>query len=364
MGYTVGAGILGIPYAISRVGLLPGLLLLVFLGLASMIVNLMIVEIMMRTRFRHQLVGLMKKYLGNRLKHVQAFAMLVGGYGALTAYIVGQGEVLASIFHLPNSQLFFSLIFVGFGILILFFGLRLVKVVELWLVLLIVIIVLIISFLCLPAVQTTNFNYPDWTKILIPYGVLLFAFGGQGAIFSIREILYKEQKKVKSAVMIGGLSVMLIYTLFTIMIVGVTGLQTTQIATIGLEKSLGSHTVLASNIFAFLAMMTSFLTVGLSVRQIYRYDYRLPVWLSWLLIFVVPLLIFLFVSQSFIQIISIAGSLTFGLSGILIVWTFWKSRKAGDQSPEYKLPNLKIIGAILMIIFAIGIIYTLKNIVI
>lgn len=361
VGYTVGAGILGIPYAVAKVGLVPGLIILLLLGLAALLINLMIMEIMLRTRFRHQLVGLIEKYLGKKMKAVQFLAMIIGGYGALTAYIIGQGEVLAAFFSQPDQRFWYSIIFLLFGVVVLFIGLKIIKIIEFWLVGLIIFVIIIISLISLPAVDLANFSYFDLSKIILPYGVILFAFSGLGAIFSMKEILHNQKHLAKPAIIWGTIIVLAIYALFACVVVGVTGINTTDVATLGLGYHLGYKILVFGNLFAFLAMATSFFTVGISLRQIYHFDYHLPVWLSWLLVIIVPLLVFLFVSQNFILVISIAGSLTFGLSGILIVLTYWRAKKKSDQQPAFSLPRLKIVGWLLILMFIIGIIYTLYN---
>ena len=359
IGYTIGAGILGIPYVISKVGFWPGLALMGALGLAAILVNLMVAQIMQRTRFKHQLVGLIKKYLGNRAKLLQLFSLLVGSYGAITAYLIGSGQLLSALFGQSTAtQLYFGLIFLAIGTVILLFGLKLIKVVSLWLIMGLLFVAVIIGAFCLPEIRVQNLLAMDLTKFFAPYGVLLFAYGGTGAIFSIKEILAREPKKVAPAILVGGLIVMIVYVFFALAVVGVTGDQTTEIATLGLKNHLGDKVVFLGNLFAFLAIATSFFTVSLSLQQMYRYDYKFPITRSWLAVLIIPLVIYLFVSRDFIKVIGLAGSLTYGLSGALIVVAYWKSRKLSDQPAAFRFPKFKYLGYLLIAMFIFGIIYT------
>lgn len=63
-GLTIGAGVFGLPYAIAQLGLVPGLFLLLFLGLIMLGVNLMVGEIAIASGDELQLPGLAGKYLG------------------------------------------------------------------------------------------------------------------------------------------------------------------------------------------------------------------------------------------------------------------------------------------------------------
>jgi amino acid permease len=331
----------------------------VVLGLASMTINLMVAEMILRTRFRHQLVGLMKKYLGVTGKHIQAAAMIIGYYGALTAYIIGEGNVLASLFpQVGWSPLVWSIVFFAIGTSVLFVGLKLIEKLEFWLVLLIIAIVITISIVSINYISVENYYYVDLSRIFLPYGVILFAFGGTGAIFSMREILRKREEWLRPAIVTGAAIPMVLYSFFALVVLGVTGLATTDIATIGLGQAVGPFMTWLGNLFAIVAMATSFFTIGIALVQMYRYDYRMPAVPSWALTASIPLLVFLFVSQDFIGVIGTAGSLTFGMAGIITVLAFWRSKKIGDQEPAFKLPVLHGVGWFLMVIFFTGILYT------
>ncbi len=64
VGTIVGAGILGIPYVISKAGLWYGFLIILFLGLAFLLLNLFGGEVVLRTKKQFQLTGYAGKYLG------------------------------------------------------------------------------------------------------------------------------------------------------------------------------------------------------------------------------------------------------------------------------------------------------------
>lgn len=109
LGMIVGAGILGIPYAFARAGIFYGLLNLVVVGIFVTIINLQIGEISLRTNGKHQLTGYAEKYLGKFGKELMAFAMVLGIYGAMIAYLIGSGDTLSSLFG--GNPLFYTLIY-------------------------------------------------------------------------------------------------------------------------------------------------------------------------------------------------------------------------------------------------------------
>ncbi len=354
MGTIIGAGVLGIPYVIAQTGLIPGLVVLILIGLAIMMIHLMMAEIFLRTKFRHQVVGVVKKYLGKKWAYLEFVSFAIAAFGALTAYLIGQGRVLSEMFNQPENAFTFSVIFYLIAAVVLFIGIKIIKVIDVWMVLMVVTVIIILSFYSAPHIDFANYQTMDLKNIFLTYGVLLFAFSGINAIFVVREILRGREALVHRAIIVGSSIPIILYTIFAVVVVGVTGLQTTQIATIGIGESLGEFALLLGNIFAALAMSTCFITIGLSLRQMFHFDMHIPLWLSWLLVVSVPFAIFMFISRDFIKIIEIAGSLTFGLSGVLIVATFWRAKKSGDQKPAFSLPKLHLIGWGLIIMFVVG----------
>src|SRR3989338_3789267 len=110
VGTTIGAGVLGIPFVVAKAGILLGLIDIIIIGAAIMMVNLYLGEVVLRTKGKHQLTGYAQKYLGNKGKSIMALTMVFSIYGALTAYIIGVGEALASVFPAVSSSEF-SLMF-------------------------------------------------------------------------------------------------------------------------------------------------------------------------------------------------------------------------------------------------------------
>ena len=102
----------------------------------------------------------------------------------------------------------------------------------------------------------------NWKNLLLPYGVVFFALLGTSSIPELRVILQKETKKLRTAILLGTILPILIYAFFAVCVVGVTGAATTDVATIGLGESLGIAALYLGNIFAILAMASSFVILG------------------------------------------------------------------------------------------------------
>jgi len=361
-GTVIGAGVLGIPFAITKAGFLTGLLMIVILGIAMLILNLFFGEVVLRTSGNHQLPGYAERYLGKWGKRIAVFSLFFGIYGALIAYLIGEGQALSAIFGL--NPLIFSLIFFTLVAIIVFKGLKAISKSEIYFLAIVLLLVLVISAITISSAKFNLANLATFNiyNILIPFGVILFAFRGLEAIPEMREYLIRDQKKLKKAIILGSLIPLVAYALFAFATLGITGLNTTEIVTTGLGDSLGSGMIILGSLFAIFAMLTSFLTLALAMKEIYMFDYNISPNKAWALTMFIPLIIFLSGITSFIQVIGITGALAGGTEGILIVLMYWKARKHGNRIPEFKLGKKHFIGLLLILLFIIGIIYQVLDI--
>ncbi len=356
-GTVIGAGVLGIPYAVAEAGFFTGLVMIVLIGFGMMLLNLFLGEISLRTAGNHQLPGYAEKYLGKGGKKAMAVASFFGIYGALIAYLIGEGQALSAIFGGP--LLMFTLLFFIFASILVFRGLKSISKSEIYFLLIVLFLVLFIAIIAafsgeISSKHITSFNI---FNLMLPFGVLLFAYRGIVAVPEMKEYLTRDRKKLKKAIIIGSFIPLGAYIIFTAAVVGITGIKTTEIATIGLGQHLGPSMVLFGNIFAIFAMLTSFLTLALAMKEIYMYDFKIKEKRAWALTMFVPLIVFLLGANSFITVISITGAFSVGFEGILIVLMFWKAKQKGNRIPEYSLGKNYLLGIVLILIFILGMIY-------
>lgn len=357
IGSTVGAGILAIPYSIAQVGFFPGLFLMVIIAGASITLNLMIANTALKTVGSHLLPGFAGVYLGSTIKKITFINTVTASYGALLAYIIGEGQVLSGIFH--GQPYLWSLMFFAVGGVAVFLGINFIKKLIVLMVLCVLGILVILGSHSYEFVRIHNlftFHPENW---IVPYGVLLFSFHGTLGVLEARKELLGQEKLLKKAVIIAGVIIFGIYVVFTLLTLGVTGAGTTQVATLGLGQQLGSVLGLTGNALAVLTMGTCFITIGYGLRQMYQYDYKQSKFAAWLMVMVVPLFVFLLGVDSFIQVVKTVGGLVIGLNSIILVVVFWNARSFGKRVAEFNLGKLHIIGLLLMTLFLLGALVTI-----
>lgn len=363
VGTIIGAGILGIPYVVAKAGFLYGLILMVVIGIAFLYLNLFLGEIVLRTKEQHQLPGYAGKYLGTWGKRLMTLSMFIGLYGALTAYLIGEGVTLHAIFK-AGIPLYYTLLYFGIGAYIIYRGVKSTGNIELLLILLLCLAVLFIGIFSFDHITLTRLSTWNLTYFFLPYGVILFAYIGSPCIPELQELLEEDRRKMKQVIMVGSLLPILLYLLFTAVIVGIIGLDqfellepNQRIATVALSIYSQPLLGLLANILAVLSMFTSFLTLGIALIEIYQYDYGFSRKKAWLLALAVPLLISVSGFTTFITVLGISGAVGGGLDGILIVLMYWRARKSGDRHPEYSLKPQYWIGVLLILLFTLGIVY-------
>ena len=357
---TIGAGILGLPFAVSKVGIFVGALYIISLGLLVMGLHLLIGEVVARTGGSYQLVGIARKYLGKWGGVLMTGLLYTMLLGVLVVYIIGEGHTLATLFG--GDPTFWSTIFFVIAAGLVLGGLRTVKVVDFVLALFIIGIIVVIALWSAPHVQAQALTYTDLAHLFFPYGVVLFAFHGINTIPEAHELLKKRDTDFKKAIIIAGCITIVAYLIFALSIVGVTGTQTTEVATIGLGNALGKHMFLFGNIFAVIAMGTSYTVSALALRDSLRWDYNIPTGAAGMLATGVPFLLFVLGLRSFIMVLDIIGGVFISLEMLLALLIYYKAKHAGDlKRSKYNMHYSVFVLMLMIIAFAVGAIYSVHK---
>ncbi len=364
VGCIIGAGILGIPYVVAKAGFITGLIDIVLIGIVIIIMHLYLGEIVLRTKGNHQLVGYAEKYLGKTGKNIMWFAMVFVTYGALLAYTIKEGDFFNALFntYFGGSPFTYSLIFLGLMAFLVYFELNVLEKSEILMVLILLGVIFLICLFALPYINVNNLISFNPGSFFLPYGVILFAFLGTVAVPEMKEELKENKAYLKKAIIIGCTIPLIVYALFAFTVVGVTGINTTDDAILGLGYTISYEMLVFGTLFGIMTMMSSFLILAFALKKMFEYDYNIDKFSSWFLTCSVPLVIFMLGVKSFIRTVGIAGSVSGGLMGILVVLMYIKAKKLGNRRPEYSIKKSNIMSWILILLFVFGIIYELLSV--
>lgn len=362
IGTTVGIGIFGIPFAFIKSGFLTGIFFLILLGAINLILNLAFGEMTLRTEGFHQLAGYTEVYLGNVWKKIVLFSLSLGIYAAILAYVIISGEFLTNIVSISSVSLspftLSTLFFIIVSLLILG-GLKTISRFEFFMSGALMAIIAILVFFSLPKIDLSPIPLIRKEFFFLSYGILLFALQGSSAIPLQREILEGKEEYLKKSICWGSLIPAIVYLLFALIVGGVSGEGTSPDAVSGLHSYLGFSVVFLLSLFGTFAVATSFLSLGMSLFEVFHYDFRVSKISSWLLVIIPPYFLFLSGTRNFIDVINLGGAVAVGIISIIFILLYQKIKSKGQRIPEYSLNIPKWIWYTMIGLFSFGIIYTL-----
>jgi len=358
IGTIIGAGFLGIPYVVMKSGFTIGIIHLLFIAIAVAITTLYLGEIALRTKSKHQLTGYAEKYLGKKGKVWMLIAVGIGLYSALLAYLIGEGNSLSYLFfNSTDYSLQFGIAFWLVLSAITYFGIRALEKGESLGIIIIFILVTSISIISFNKIDLNNLNYINPENFFVPFGVILFAFLGFSVIPEVEIILGKDKKLMKKSIFIAYIIALIVYIIFTIIVLGSQGQSTPQIATL----NLGIPFIL----LGMLTMFTAYLALSTALIDTFKFDLKKSNKKAWLYTIFLPIILFIILNLSnkaeFTKVIGIGGAISGTITAILILLMAKQAKLKGDRKPEYEIPYSKIAVALIILIFVIGTIFEITN---
>ncbi|PIY64742.1 hypothetical protein COY91_04380 [Candidatus Shapirobacteria bacterium CG_4_10_14_0_8_um_filter_39_15] len=333
---TIGAGIYAVPFAINQNGILVGILDLLIVGTFVYVLHRLYLEVILKTSGEHQLAGYGEIYLGKIGKTLAIVSLFTGIYGALLAYTIKSGQFIALISNQPYPVLF-SLLFFIIVSTIIFLGYRIVSVFGIILLGLTISLIGLISLISLPHLALSNFQplvYPVRASRLhpshfffFPYGIFLFTLMSDVALPEAVKTLHDSPPLIKKAIFLGTSIPIIIYLIFSLIVIGVCGKLTSTDAISGLLVFLPIWAVKLGAFMGIIIMTTAFLSLGYILRKVWQWDFGLSKPLAFVLAVLPPLLLFLLENPDFINVLNLAGALTGGFTGILIILLYIKAKK-------------------------------------
>jgi len=321
IGTQVGAGVLGLPYAASQVGLIPAFGIIVGVMLLMLFTALIILKLSSEMRGA-QMSTIAQKTLGKIGGWVMYLSIVLMSFGALLAYVAGMGSVFTSLFGINDT--IGALIFWILASTVIYLGLEASGKTELIMSYVMLILFIGIAGMLLPHAKLENGLYVEIGGFLSMTGVAIFSLGCHTVIPDV----YKgigDYDKAKKVVIGAFLIPTIIYAIFMIVFLLVFGRDTPQIATQGLETIYGRIGNIVGNAIPLIAITTSYIGVGLAQQSNSREFLRLKKPVAWVLTTVPPIMIYLLGVKNFADVLAFAGDtgdlLAFIILPILIMLT-------------------------------------------
>jgi tyrosine-specific transport protein len=360
IGTIIGVGLFTLPYVTLKAGFVTILSYFVLVGFLVIFIHLLFGEVVLRTDGIHRLPGYVKIYLGKWSKRAVFFSTLVGLYGALLAYIIIGGEFLwglAGPILGGDKFLYISLFFI-FGSILIWRGSKSIARVEFWFLALFFILLLFLGVRGSSDIHLSNFTIFHFKNIFLPYGVIMFSLWGLTVVPEVRDLLQENERKLKS-ILVGGIALAaLTYLVFIFIVLGISGGNTSPDALLGLKSFLPYNILSLALFFGVVTTFTSFLTLGLTLKKIFYYDYGRSMFLSWVLACGVPFLLFVFGFKQFIEVIGLVGAVAMGIDGTLVLMMHQRAKKFGNRkNPEYEIKIPAVVNYVLSGLLVLGVVF-------
>lgn len=361
VGTMIGVGIFGIPFAFAKAGFWVGASWLLVLAGVVCLSNLMFAEVTLATEGIHQMSGYAGIWLGRWGKRLMTLAITLGIYGALLAYLIIFGEFAHNVFShfIAVDPQLYSVLFGVFWSLLWFLRVRTFAAIELALIGIYSVIILVVAGVSAPHWQTANLSswIPEYW--FLPYGVLLFALGGMSAVPIQRRLLAGRERLLPRAVVSAMVLVTVLYFIFAVSIVAVSGDLTSPEAFEGLFGKIGAPVIILGSVLGMLTIATSFLALGTALFETYHTDFRVRAHWSWLMTMLPPLLLFWSGLRNFIDVIGLIGAVAGGTQGILLIGIWLRARRFRLRTPEFRIRIPSFIAVLVMVLMALGVVHEL-----
>jgi len=328
VGTQIGAGVLGLPYALKDEGVLLGVLIVIITGLLTLLTALFVLEVAAQSG-GGSLSKLAEKHLGKAGGILMFLSISVLAYGALIAYIAGSADILSSLFGL-NPKIGALLFWLLMSTVILM-GLKASGEAELLLNFILLGALAFSIILMMPKVNVSNLSYLNSSAITRSIGVAVFAYVSHMVVPEMLKGL-EDIRKTTRALFIGYILPMMFYAFFVFAFVGALGLDTPELATSALERFYGGLGRMLGLLLPLAAICTSYIGIGLSQMDNIKEVFRIDKGKAWLLTVVPPLLFYFLGMESFVSALWIAG--TFGgllYAGVLPTLMYLKIKRTCEE---------------------------------
>ncbi len=364
VGATVGVGMFTLPYVTMRSGILTVLAFFLVLGVIQHWLHKIYAEIVLSTKEKHRLPGYAEKYLGPSSKKIIVTLITVACYGSLLAYTIIGGDFLYQLLSpfFGGTVFIYTTLLLVIRSLIVLFGLRWITRTEVVLTAGLVGAILVIAALTAGSGSLANITLFNPAHAILPYGPVFFAISGIIAVNDVCLILKKEKVKIKSALFWGITISISIMVIFTILIASLSGSATTADALSGLKPFVNEAVYSSLLLIGIMAITTVYLAMAEALEEVYMWDLKLPKNVAWLLVAVVPYLLYLLGAQDLTKVIAVSGAAIGGLLGALTLTIALHVKKNPEQkSPlrSYLTPRL---AHALTLLFVFGLVYELWEI--
>lgn len=360
MGNSIGTGIIAVPYLATKNSLLDVVWMVLIAYAVNVILHLIIAELSLNNggvqlvkSFEGELFhGKMKKVFSWIVFVVYGLAIMTG----ISGNINGGAQIFVNWFNMP-LELAQILYYVIAGVVV-FIGMKAVGIAQKYAIMVlfgIVGIMTVATFMHpLNSLYRAEFH---WNNLIALYSMVVFATSANQAVIQVVKGLGGDAPRIRKSIFIGfALSSLFVLVVTATVLLGTKGSPDKELAYMQLGESIGPWAVVLAGIFSLFALLTTFWSNTLALRDVVHEQTGIGNRLSWVLATLPCILFAIFGVNSFIILTRIMSGVVV-LVSIMLVITYGKSRKRAGSSPICGVIGTKpfqILMVISTIISAVG----------
>ena len=336
VGNSIGTGIIAVPYLAVRNSMWDVVWMVAFAYIVNVILHLIIAElsynnggVQLVKSFEGELFhGKMKKIFSWIIFIVYGLAIMVGVSGNIN----GGAQIFVNWFGLPlwAAQLIYYLIAGS----VVFMGMKAVGIAQKYSVALLLVIVAVMTTGTFLHPRNTLYTAPfHINNLLALYSMVVFATSANQAVIQVVKGLNGDSKRIRKTIFTGfGLSSLFVLVVTLTVLLGTKGVVDKELAYMQLGESIGGWALILAGIFSLFALLTTFWSNTLALRDVVHEQVGTGNRGSWLIATVPCILFAIFGVSSFIVLTRIMSGVVV-LVSIMLVLTYGKSRKKVGSSP-------------------------------
>jgi tyrosine-specific transport protein len=347
VGTVIGLGILAIPFAAKQVGVWPTTLLIIWVAFIMVVINILFAEIIIFDKRKECIIAYAGRYLGDWARRIETFSIFFGYTGSILAYVLAMAVFIQAI--IPGDINYFwpiILAYSGVTCIVLINGVKSLGRME----------ILLTGLMCAAFVVVflASGNHwgsvnDNWSRWILPYGVIWFALTGESAIPIAVTILGKERKKIIKIILSAYGVIAIITILFFMGALWTGGASVGPDPFVAMAQKMGGWVKYAGSLIGILAVVTSHWVLSTYLKKILVSDIKLTPLVGWFLAVFTPLVLILLGASNFVHIIGLVGVVA-GTTDALILLTIYKKIFSRENTKPRVLP-FKMPRSVLWILF-------------
>ncbi|WP_373898676.1 aromatic amino acid transport family protein [Haloimpatiens sp. FM7315] len=366
VGNSIGTGIIAVPYLATKNSFRTVFFMVLIAYIVNVILHLIIAElsynnggVQLVKSFEAELfIGKFQKVFSWGVFVVYGLAIIVG----ISGNINGGAEVICNWIDVPFYVA--QIIYYVLAGIIVFMGMKAVGIAQKYAVIFLIAIVAIMTIGTL--MQPLNeIHKPKiyFNNILALYSMIFFATSANQAVIQSVKGLKGNVKKIRKSIFIGfAISSVFVLVVTSTVLLGVSGSLEKELAYLQLGENIGKWAAFLAGIFSLLALLTTFWTNTLSIRDVFHEQIGMNNKLCWLMATIPSLLFSVFLVNGFIFLTRLMSGVVV-LVAVMLIISYNKSRKkVGDSKISGRLGStfFQVLMVISTVVCAIGALIPLK----